>query len=121
MEKVARNIGNRIRALRARSNPPLTQEQLAAQAHISVSFLSLIERGQRTPHLETLQRICQVLGVTLATLFDRIDEESPAQATNTGAELESLNTLVTRYNLNAQQVSKLVEVAQHLFADRDRN
>jgi len=32
----------------------MTQEELSERARISVSFLSMIERGERAPHLETL-------------------------------------------------------------------
>jgi transcriptional regulator with XRE-family HTH domain len=47
----------------------MTQEVLAERADISVSFLSMIERGERAPHIETLAHIAGALEVNLADLF----------------------------------------------------
>ena len=35
----------------------LSQEALAAKAGLSVSYISMLERGQRTPPLDTLDRV----------------------------------------------------------------
>ncbi len=47
----------------------MTQEALAERADISVSFLSMIERGERAPHLQTLAHIASALDVELSELF----------------------------------------------------
>jgi transcriptional regulator with XRE-family HTH domain len=47
----------------------MTQEDLAERADISVSFLSMIERGERAPHIETLAQVAAALGVEIAELF----------------------------------------------------
>ena len=47
----------------------MTQEDLAEKADISVSFLSMIERGERAAHVLTLQRLAAGLGVEIADLF----------------------------------------------------
>lgn len=47
----------------------MTQERLAERAEISVSFLSMIERGERSPHLETLDRLALGLEVGVEVLF----------------------------------------------------
>jgi transcriptional regulator with XRE-family HTH domain len=46
-----------------------TQEELAARAGISVSYLSLIERAKRIPHVVTLALIAAALGTTLSEIF----------------------------------------------------
>jgi len=61
---VSSQLGQRIRVLREKLS--LTQEQLAAEAGISVSYLSMIENAQRTPHLETLLAISNALGITVS-------------------------------------------------------
>src|SRR5207244_11501380 len=67
---VVKDVGRKIRQLRlARVGPKLTQEELSERARISVSFLSMIERGERAPHLETLAAIADALDVHLADLF----------------------------------------------------
>ncbi len=52
MSELNKRLGKRIRELRNMLS--FTQEELAEKANISVSFLSMIERAQRMPHVETL-------------------------------------------------------------------
>lgn len=47
----------------------LTQEQLAEKLDISLNFLNLIERGQRAPSFDTLERIAKVLRTPVSDLF----------------------------------------------------
>lgn len=54
----------------------LTQKQVAEKAGISVSYLSLVERGQRDPSLSTLEKIASAMGVSLTILaFMNADED----------------------------------------------
>ena len=55
-------LGKRIRQQRKLLR--MTQEQLAEQAGISLSFLGHIERGTRKASLDTLVRICNALHVS---------------------------------------------------------
>ena len=55
-------LGKRIR--QQRNLAQMTQEKLAEQAGISLSFLGHIERGTRVASLETLVAICNTLNVT---------------------------------------------------------
>jgi transcriptional regulator with XRE-family HTH domain len=66
---VVKDVGRRIRQLRVSRSARMTQEDLSERARISVSFLSMIERGERSPHLETLAAIAQALEVRIADLF----------------------------------------------------
>ena len=61
------NIGHRIRRLRKARK--LTLEELARTTALSQPFLSQIERDIKNPSVETLSRICDALGVTLAEFF----------------------------------------------------
>ena len=61
------NIGQAIQL--ARSKRKLSQAALAKRAGISVSYLSLLERGRRDPPLSTLQRIAAALGMPVEILF----------------------------------------------------
>ena len=66
MEHVAGKIGKTVRLMRARRG--LTQRRLAAEAELSVPYLSLIERGERTPTLATLEGIADALGLPVTIL-----------------------------------------------------
>lgn len=61
------NIGQAIQL--ARSKRKLSQVALAKRAGISVSYLSLLERGRRDPPLSTIQRIAAALVMPVEILF----------------------------------------------------
>jgi len=82
-----RFIGNVIRELRLKDN--LTIAEVAAQAGISRGMVSKIENGQVSSSLETLSKIAQALGVSLAHLFRHYNMPSGgAQLVKNGAGME---------------------------------
>ena len=60
-------LGARIREIRKRHG--LSQEALAAKAGLSVSYISMLERGQRTPPLDTLESLAKALSVSATSLL----------------------------------------------------
>jgi transcriptional regulator with XRE-family HTH domain len=62
-----RNVGNKIRYLR-KSNG-LTLKQLARGCGLSANTISLVERSEVTPNIETLCKIANALGVSPSSLF----------------------------------------------------
>ena len=61
------DLGARIRALRLASG--LTLRRVAADAGVTESFLSQVERGVASPSIATVQRIARALGQSIAELF----------------------------------------------------
>ncbi|WP_137808408.1 helix-turn-helix domain-containing protein [Pseudomonas sp. G(2018)] len=53
----------------------LSQEKLGFEAKMDRSFLSLLERGKRSPTLDTLMRLCQVMKISLTQLSVLIEAE----------------------------------------------
>jgi len=108
---VIKEVGRKIRQLRlARAGPKITQEELSERARISVSFLSMIERGERAPHLETLSKIAGALDVPLATLFDDLGEEGLDPL------YRPLIEACRKYNLGKRDLDRLVSVVRTMFA-----
>ena len=68
MDQIA--IGTRIKAARERVH--LTQEQLAEIVDISPTHMSVIERGVKTPKLDTFVRIANALGVSTDALLQDV-------------------------------------------------
>ena len=54
---------------RLRGKKKLSQKALADKVGISVSYVSMLERGQRSPPLETIEKMAKALGVTPAALL----------------------------------------------------
>lgn len=54
---------------RLRSKKKLSQKALADKVGISVSYVSMLERGQRSPPLETIEKMAKALGVPPAALL----------------------------------------------------
>lgn len=66
MDLLSKFAGN-VRRLRAKKK--LSQKSLADRVGISVSYVSMLERGQRSPPLETVEKMARALGVSPASLL----------------------------------------------------
>jgi transcriptional regulator with XRE-family HTH domain len=64
-------IGKELRA--ARLTAGMTQETLASKAKLDRSYVSQLERGLKSPTLDTLMRLCKALGVSAAELIGRVE------------------------------------------------
>jgi len=106
-------LGQRIRKLRAALQ--FTQEELAAQAGISVSFLSMIERAERFPHLNTLAALSKALGLTLSQLL--LDINEPPANGGRAQDIPLIAYLGTR-RLSPGDVQTLLMVAKAMFDGR---
>lgn len=67
-------IGDQLRDLRTRRG--LSLRALAAQAGVSATLLSQVERGVTEPSLATLRRLAVVFGESVASLFE--DRAAPS-------------------------------------------
>jgi transcriptional regulator with XRE-family HTH domain len=54
---------------RLRSRKKMSQKALADKIGISVSYVSMLERGQRSPPLETIEKMAKALGVPPSSLL----------------------------------------------------
>lgn len=61
LNKVARNLAAQRKRLR------LSQAAVAERAHVSVSYVSMLERGQRSPPIEKLAQALRVTPTSLLT------------------------------------------------------
>lgn len=63
-QKIAKNI-QRIRKEKA-----LSQEELAHKAGLNRAYIGYIERGERKPSVDTLNKISKALKIKLQVLFE---------------------------------------------------
>jgi transcriptional regulator with XRE-family HTH domain len=64
---LTRFAGN-VRKLRSKKG--LSQRALADAVGISVSYVSMLERGQRSPPLDTVERMARAFRVSPGSLFE---------------------------------------------------
>ena len=84
-----RAIGARIKA--AREKAGMTQEDLAAVLEMSPTHISVIERGIKSPKLETLVNIANILKVSSDTLLqDVVDYSSDGIASELSIAISKL-------------------------------
>lgn len=108
---VVKEVGKRIRQLRtSRFGPRITQEELADKAGISVSFLSMIERGERSPHLETLSRLAKALQVPVGELFAFDSDPEKLDPL-----YKPLIEFCRKQSMTRRDIDRLVAVAKGMF------
>lgn len=101
-------LTRRIRALRERKG--LTQEDFASRCGISVSFASLLERGERSPSYETLVEVAQALEVSLSELF----RDAPIEAYDDPYYARLLD-FARKMRISRAQVDRLIAVGGAMF------
>jgi len=70
-ERVLPTLGRVLRA--AREDQGLSQEQLGEETGIHRNYIGGIERGERSPSVETISRLAGALHVSLSDLFARAE------------------------------------------------
>lgn len=103
-----RILARRIRALRERQG--LKQEDFARKSGISVSFASLLERGERSPSYETLVQVAAALEVPLSELFRDFNGHGYDDPYFT-----RLTDFARKARLSRAQVDRLLAVATAMF------
>ena len=68
------HIGSRIRMIRERRK--ISLRRLAEQCKLSVNAISLIERGENSPTVSSLQALATALGVRITDFFEEVHEQA---------------------------------------------
>src|SRR5260221_7345715 len=87
-------VGSKLRELRRRRN--LAVRELAVRSGVSHSTISLIERDQISPSIDTLGAIVDALGGTLTAFFSDLEpatELSPFYPAADGIEIGNPHTI----------------------------
>ncbi len=67
-EKISKKIGLKIKLLRNKIG--ISQEELGFRAGVSKQQIGLIERGESSPTIDTLDQIARALEIALTDLVD---------------------------------------------------
>ncbi len=107
-------VRQRLRRLRAQRQ--LTQENLCERAGISVDAVSRIENGNRTPSLETLERLSLALGVRVVDMVSTGDLPQISHPPS----IQRIISLLERQSLSTHETAeKLIKVLIQSSSDQN--
>ncbi len=109
VKPVRKFLGRRLKMLRKQRG--LSQERLGKRAGLSGKFIGEVERGEKSPSIDTLYRVAEALGVHLRDLTDYRDGESAP-----GEEAEKIFALVS--GRRGAELQRAREVLEALFRRR---
>ncbi|PMQ01457.1 MAG: XRE family transcriptional regulator [Dictyoglomus sp. NZ13-RE01] len=100
------DVGKKIKKLRKERR--MTLEELSKKTGLSLSYLSLIERGLKNPSLKALQKIADSFGISPVLLFSSEDFHMT---------LESFLRNNTR--LNEEEIKMVIQIIESLEKSKD--
>ena len=74
LAKISVRFGAAVRTQRQRLE--ISQERLAEQADLHVTYVSLVERGKRNPTLDVAERLARALNMPLSRLVHECESGS---------------------------------------------
>ena len=74
MSNLVNAIGERVRNFRTQAG--LSQEDLAEKAGLHSSYIGVIERGEKTASIESVEKIVIALDITFEALFEGLSTGS---------------------------------------------
>lgn len=75
VDAVRRRVAERIIELRAQRG--WSQEELGARSGLTYKFIGEVERGQKSPSLDSLGRLAQGFGLDIGELFGPVNGREP--------------------------------------------
>lgn len=113
--RLAREVGAKIKYLRQKRG--LNQEALPLSCDMNPAFLGHVERRMRSPTLNTLQRICDGLGITLTELL-LTEPDATAASTGCAAAIQHVTDRMRQLTpTQAAHIADMVEQAVQLLDD----
>jgi len=72
-EELAKNLGKTVKRLRTEKK--VSQEEFAYVVGVHRTYMGLVERGEHNVSVHTARQIAIALGLTLSSLFARVEAE----------------------------------------------
>jgi transcriptional regulator with XRE-family HTH domain len=107
MSDIKKKFG--IRLFQLRNEAGMTQARLADKADLSIDLISRIERGERAPSLESIEKLSSALNVSPSLLFNFEGKNFEALAEGPQEAFEILNLLKGK---KTKQIKKVFEIAK---------
>ena len=103
MSKIAKHIGLRIRSYRTQLG--YSQERLAEISGCHPTYIGQIERGEKNPTLESVEKIAIALNLSLSKLFENLGSDTSDER---NIPLECYEFLLSKSKAEQQQIYKIL-------------
>ncbi len=97
------NYGKALRIARAIAG--MEQKELAAEAGLDPSHISLIEKGARRPSIDAVEKLCRALQIP-EPLFAMLAAESADLRGIDGQDFERVGTYLARFLIRREPTAK---------------
>lgn len=108
-------IGERIRTYRKKLN--YSQEELAHKAGLHPTYIGQLERGEKNPTIETIEKITIALDITLEELF-RFTIQTEAQQNKTITQL--IHQLETISDQDKEVLVQIIKILVEWKESKDK-
>ena len=104
MHNISLSFGKRIRTIRMSKN--MSQEKLAELSGLHPTYIGQIERGEKSPTLDSIYKISIGLNITLSKMFYNMDNISESQ--NDDYALKLYNNILNLSESEKEKIYKIV-------------
>ena len=112
-------LGNKIKQLREEKN--ITQANLAKLLDVSPSTVGMWEQNRRTPDIEILKKLSDILHVSVDYLLGKTDMKNYLEDPNVTIALHSDETSLDYSDLSDEakkEVQDFIEYVRHKYKDK---
>ena len=103
MSGISKHIGNRIRNYRMQLG--YSQERLAEISGCHPTYIGQVERGEKNPTLESIEKIASALRVSMSKLFENLDVDDNNER---NIPLECYEFMLTKSKAEQEQIYKII-------------
>ena len=103
MSEITKNIGNRIRSYRTQLG--YSQERLAEISGCHPTYIGQVERGEKNPTLESVEKIASALEISLSKLFENLGSDDSNER---NIPLECYEFMLTKSKTEQEQIYKII-------------
>ena len=103
MSEIAKHIGNRIRNYRMQLG--YSQERLAEISGCHPTYIGQVERGEKNPTLESIEKIASALRISMSKLFENLDVDDNNER---NIPLECYEFMLTKSKAEQEQIYKII-------------
>jgi transcriptional regulator with XRE-family HTH domain len=99
-----------VRLFQLRNTAGITQATLAGKANLSLDLISRIERGERAPSLESIEKISNALKISCSELFNFDNEEIAVLSEGPSENLELWKLLKGRQSKHVKKINEIAKL-----------